>query len=146
MITNIKEVNQNLLTQGINKLPLDLMDIQGFKKSRNDKKLVLESENGEMTLALIKGSGLYHHVLVDETKEAILRLFDKINETEEKYQTSPVKLEAEVEQYSEQLPPLYKKLEENHWVVTKASNEAVVSEFMLTVHNEANKPNKPKLK
>lgn len=30
MIVSIKEVNQNLLTQGINKLPLELMDIQGF--------------------------------------------------------------------------------------------------------------------
>lgn len=145
MITNIKEVNQNLLEQGINKLPLELMDIQGFKKLHQDKELTLENNTGKISLLLIKGSGLHNYVLRDETKDAILELFDKINDTEERYQTNPVKLEAEVEQYSEQLPPLYKKLEETHWVVSQASDETVISEFVLTISNEINRLKKPKL-
>ena len=94
----------------------------------------------------IKGGGLHNYVLVDETKEAILSLFDKISNTEEKHQTNPVKLEAEVEQYSEQLPPLYKKLEENYWVVTQATNYTVVSEFIVIVNNESDKYKKLKPK
>lgn len=146
MIVSIKEINQNLLTQGINKLPLELMDIQGFKKSQKDKELTLEKDSEKIVLMLIKGSGLHNYVLVDETKDAILSLFINISNTEEKYQTNPVKLEAEVEQYIEQLPPLYKKLEENYWVVTQATNDTVVSEFIVTVNNETNKLKKLKLK
>ena len=146
MIVSIKEINQNLLTQGINKLPLELMDIQGFKKSQKDKELTLEKDSEKIVLMLIKGSGLHNYVLVDETKDAILSLFINISNTEEKYQTNPVKLEAEVEQYIEQLPPLYKKLEENYWVVTQATNDTVVSEFIVTVNNETNKSKKLKLK
>ena len=146
MIVSIKEINQNLLTQGINKLPLELMDIQGFKKSQKDKELTLEKDSEKIVLMLIKGSGLHNYVLVDETKDAILSLFNNISNTEEKYQTNPVKLEAEVEQYIEQLPPLYKKLEENYWVVTQATNDTVVSEFIVTVNNETNKLKKLKLK
>ena len=34
-------------------------------------------------------------------------------------------------------PWLDKKLEEHYWVVTQVSNEAVVSDFILTVNSEA---------
>lgn len=143
---NIKEVNQILLTNKLNKLPLNSMGIEGFKKIAKDKELILENKNGKITLILIDGSKLYNYVIKDEVKELILNLFEKIVKTEDEYYTDPIKLEEEVERYSEQLPHLYKKLEENYWVVTQATNDTVISEFIVTVNNETNKLTKTKTK
>lgn len=146
MITNIKEVNQNILERGVNKLPLDIMDIQGFVKKQKDNEIILSNENGQLTLNFIKGTNLHKYVVRDEIKEAIINLFDKISETEDKFHQNPIKLEQEVEQYSEKLPDLYKKLEETHWIVTQASGTEVINEFLNNVENELNKlkKNKPR--